>query len=325
MMTTIKDHVMAGAAALEAEEGFNIDRAKYLNASTATSCIRRQWYERNRPPVEQDWGYARRGKQAELYVVDCLRAAGVELSYAGEDQLSITHGNVSGTPDGYIVDDAGDTIGIEIKSIDPRTNRSNLPKPEHVAQLQICMELARHQTQYPQPVAGRLVYIDASNFNDVIEYEIPRDPLVRETMEPRAVKMLRSKVPTRLDREGKRSGECKKYSGCPFAAECGVQIEGEATVSRGNAGSGLHDAVSQYVTASAGIAALKQQVDDAKESIKQGLKARNARQLTVGQHVVTLTTTAGRVSVDWRSAEKAGLNLEPYKKTGAAYETLTVK
>ena len=82
----IKDLVLHGAQALDDDEGFGIDRSKYLNASTADSCIRKQWFERHLPPVEQDWGFARRGKQGELYLVDCLLASGAELAYCGDDQ-----------------------------------------------------------------------------------------------------------------------------------------------------------------------------------------------------------------------------------------------
>ena len=64
---------------------------------------------------------------------------------------------------------------------------------------------------------------------------------------------------------------------------------------------------------------------DAAETIKAEMKARSATELSVGNHAVKLTASAGRVSVDWRKAEKAGLDLEPYKKVGASYETLTVK
>lgn len=326
-MTSIKKLILSGAQALDDGEGFSIDRSKYLNASTADSCIRRQWYERNRPPVEQDWGFARRGKQGELYLVDCLRAAGVETAYMGDQQVSITSEEhmISATPDGFIWRD-GECVATEFKTIDPRTNKSRLPKAGHVTQLQICMELARRQEDdYPAPERGVIVYMDASNYNDIVEFEVKRDQGILDRLAPRAKAMLGARKVDRLDREGRRTGECKLYGGCPFAAECGVEIEGEATVSRGNRGSALDEAVQTYVMAVADMDAASARKADAAETIKSEMVDRNARELVVGNHMINLTEVAGRVTVDWKKAEAAGIDLGAFKRIGQPSERLTVK
>ena len=323
----IKDLVLQGAQALDDGEGFGIDRSKYLNASTADSCIRKQWFERNLPAVEQNWGFARRGKQGELYLVDCLSASGATLLHCGDDQVSIISEDhrVSATPDGYMSTDAG-WVGMEFKTIDPRTNRNYLPRKDHVTQLQTGMEIAHLQgDDFPKPVAGKLLYMDASNYNDILEFDVPRDPDVLDRLAPRAKKMLSAKTVDRLDREGKRDGQCKKYGGCPFAEQCGIEIEGEATVSRGNRGSSLDAAVQSYVMANADEAAARARKADAAESIKTELKARNARDLIVGNHAVELTPVAGRRSYDWKEMEKAGIDLSPFMSTGKSSERLTVK
>ena len=321
----IKDLVLQGAKALD--EGFGIDRSKYLNASTADICIRKQWFERHLPPVEQDWGFARRGKQGELYLVDCLLASGAELAYCGEDQVSLVseEHRISATPDGYMKTEDG-WVSLEFKTIDPRTNRAYLPKPEHVTQLRIGMEIAHLQGDgFPAPVSGKIVYMDASNYNDIIEVGVERELDILDRLAPRAKRMLAAKSADRLDREGKRSGECKKYGGCPFAEQCGIEIEGEATVTRGNRGSGLDAAVQAYVLAKADEQAATQRKMVAAEDIKTELKARNASQLIVGNHKVEMTPVAGRRSYDWKKMEKAGIDLSPFMTTGKPSERLTVE
>ena len=323
----IKDIILGGAQALDDVEGFSIDRSKYMNASTADSCIRKQWFERNLPPVEQDWGFARRGKQGELYLVDCLRAAGAELMYCGDEQVSIVSEEykISATPDGYMKVD-GEWVAMEFKTIDPRTNRNYLPKGEHVTQLRIGMALAHQQPgDWPKPARGVIVYMDASNYNDIIEFDVELDLDLLPHLSTRAAKMLRSKSVDKLDREGKRTGECKKYGGCPFKEQCGVEIEGEAKVTRGNAGSKLDAAVQAYTLAQADEADAKARLADAGETIKSELKARNAPELIVGNHRVSMTPVAGRRSYDWKKMEKAGIDLSPFMTTGKPSERLTVE
>ena len=63
---------------------------------------------------------------------------------------------------------------------------------------------------------------------------------------------------------------------------------------------------------------------NAAETIKRELAARNASTLVVGNHKVELASVAGRTTVDWKAAEKAGIDLDPYKKTGQPSERLTV-
>ena len=321
----IKDLVLKGSQTLDDTEGFSLDRSQYLNASSATACIRKQWYERNLDfQPEQDWGYARRGKQGELYIVDCLIAAGAKVSHVGDEQVSIASEahRISATPDGYLHDDDG-VVGLEFKTIDPRTNRGKLPKPAHITQLQIAMEIARLQGgDWPAPDYGVLLYMDASNFNDIAEFTVPRDPSILDQFAGRAKRMLTANGPAKLDREGKRTGECKAYGGCAFAEVCGVA--GAATEEKSMSSSAAEVAVRSYVMAKADEDDAKARKDAAAESIKQALQSAGVRQMQVGNHTAKLDTVAGRTTVDWKAAEKAGVDLDAFKKTGKPSERLTV-
>lgn len=322
----VKDAILKGAQVLDDAEGFSIDRSQFMNASTATSCIRKQWYERNSEvQPSQDWGYARRGKQGELYLVDCLVAAGAVVQHVGEDQVSIVshEHRISATPDGYMTLENGVEIGLEFKTIDPRTNRSRLPKPEHVTQLQIGMEIAHLQdAPWPRPVYGMLIYMDASNYNDILEFRIERDKGILDTLARRADTMLDAKSDSKLDREGKRTGECKAYGGCPWAATCGVA--GAADEVGPMSSSMLEVAVRAYAMAKADEEEAADRKAMAAETIKQGMAAAGMRQMQVGNHVLKLDTVAGRTTVDWKAAEKAGISLDAFKKIGQASERLTV-
>jgi hypothetical protein len=275
------------------------------------------------PP--QDWGFARRGKQGELYIIDCLRAAGAMVHRVGDDQISIVSKDhrISATPDGYMTLETGIEVGLEFKTIDPRTNRARLPKDEHVAQLQIGMELAHLQpAPWWRPAYGVLLYMDASNYNDIQEHRVERNTGILDSLKRRAATLLDATSVSKLDREGKRSGECKAYGGCPWAETCGVA--GAAEDSMPMSGAMLEVAVRAYMIAKADEDEAGDRKTMAAETIKQGMAAAGQRQLQVGNHVVKMDSVAGRTTVDWKAAEKVGFNLDAFKKIGQASERLTV-
>lgn len=323
--------ILKGSQALDDAEGFSIDRSKYLNASSCLTCIRKQWYDRKFGDGQQDWGYARRGKQGELYMVDCLEAGlkgtGWLLSAGGEDQVSIVseEHRISATPDGYLEHEDGRSVGLEFKTVDPRTNTSNLPKKQHVVQLQIGMEIDALQEDGGECDYGIIVYMDASNYNTLHTFRVERDPGILDRLAPRAKKLLNAKSDSNLDREGRKNGECQAYGGCPYRERCGVEVEGQAKVTRGNKGSNLDSAVQTYVIAKGDEELAKAAKNVAAEEIKQELLSRNVTDLQVGNHVISLTKVAGRTTCDWKAAEKDGINMDPYKKVGPPSERLTVK
>jgi hypothetical protein len=177
---------------------------------------------------------------------------------------------------------------------------------------------------------GLLMYVDASNFDDVVTYriEVPADPLayLTEIAEGRGAKVLRTRNVSRLDREGKKTGECKW---CDFRVECiGDEAEGE-TGKRGNRGSALDTAVKRYIAAKADESEAKGLKDEQAETIKVEMRKRNAASLEVGEYKVTLSKMKGRRRQDRKALEaelqQHGVQLEDFETVGDPYEQLSIK
>lgn len=324
--------VLTGIAAIESRNELDhAERAKWLNASEAGTCIRKQWYRKHMPETagEDTRGYARRGQHGETYLLDAMRAANVPLVWSGDEQITIqdTKRKISATGDGIItLDDRW--IPLDLKTIDPRFNRANFPKPHHVTQLQITMALIAEQVDIPKGVKmdmGLLVYMDASNYDDIVQFEIPHDPGILDKMKARANKVLRSKTPDALDREGKTKGgkECRVE--CPFNDVCGVKLEAAEGRKKANRGSVLDDAAVRYMDAKDEIERLETDKDLAAEDVKVEMHKRKKSELMVGNIQILLETMVGRKSLDKKAATAAGIDLSPYEKTGASFERLTLK
>lgn len=335
----LKERLLQGANALDALSRFDPKvRASYMNASEADSCIRKQWYMKNAEDKAEDqsWGFARRGRHGEIYMVNCLRAANVDLRYAGDDQLSIQCDDtlVSCTPDGIVVDhEAEALIGVEFKTMDPRTNQANLPKAPHVTQLQLCMDLIdAYKDRFDLPdypfSHGVILYMNASNFDDIVEKRVQYVEDRAGQLHQRAKRLLSAKSATRLPREGKVAGGRECTTMCAFKAVCGIDVAPEATSTpreRVAMTTTLERAVGGYWDA-------KIEEDDASkrkaalaEIIKDQLHKQGLAEITLGGRQVQLQQVAGRTTFDKKAAEKAGLDLSPFEKVGSPSERLIVK
>jgi hypothetical protein len=328
------EKILMGADAVDARNAFDDkERAKYLNGSEALTCIRKQWYKKHKPDREdeQDWGFARRGSHAEVYMVDRLKAANVHMLFAGDDQVGIVDEDlrISVTPDGLAIID-GELWGAEFKSIDPRTNTSRLPKKEHVVQLQIGMAMfEKHRAEFPElgdmPIkGGRLVYINASNFNEIHEHHVDAAPGILDRLSGRANRVLDTKDASRLPREGKEQGGQECQQRCGFRDICGVDGAGSST-GQGHAGGGdIYVQVDAYITAKEDEDLAKGRKAAAAEKIKAVLTRDGINQMVVDGHAVTLQQRAGSVSYAKVVKDHCpDVDLEPYR--GASTEILTVK
>ena len=139
------------------------------------------------PEFVEGWGFQIRGNLIEDFAVQAIRAAlpeGARLLYAGEEQETLVDEWLSATTDGVFVGLPRDCLaplgvadtgpgGIvwDCKSLDPRYT-SQLPKPEHTAQVQAAMGIIR-KCYYPEcPDYAVLSYIDASDWSQVQEFVV---------------------------------------------------------------------------------------------------------------------------------------------------------
>ncbi len=324
----ISNLIASGAGKARAAKTFNIDRSKYMNASEALSCARRQWFTKHAQEpnkgYEDGWGYQERGNGVEQFVVAMLERSGAELALAWPNQKSLVseEHRISATPDGVLVDGAD---AIEIKSIDPRTNVSKLPKKEHTVQLQIGMELMRMNTNH-SPMDGILIYVDASDWSKILEFPVPRDEEVLDRLKPRADKILNARKAKSLDPEGALTGECKW---CPFREACGdasdLFNEGQKAKKKANLGYSLDTDVQGYLGTKHIIEREKQALEEYRQALIAYLGKNKVQEVTVGSVLVQLSQVAGKRSLDRAAMEKAGIDLTPYEKTGAPSTRLTVK
>lgn len=312
----LKMALLNGAGAIDARKKWSHPggRSAWANASEIMSCIRMQWYEKNgEDGEEQDWGYARRGSHGEKYIREALRAANVPL--VGEWTYADKDTRIAGTPD----DRAGKTA-LEFKTIDPRAARHRLPRANHVVQVQIGMELAILDDV--EIDSGVLLYMDASNYNDLVAYPVERDPDILSKLAPRAKKLLGARKASSLEREGIEGGDCKN---CAFKTACGVDLEKGSSKARGNRGSALFKQVQHYVDLRAQEKGVAATLKGLKEKITGELTSRKTTKIGIGGYVVELQPVKGRASLDRKAVTAAGIDLSPFEKTGAPSTRLTIE
>lgn len=205
--------------------GGKLDRSKFVTASEVGGCSRSIKFGKLAPQAPfKDWGYAERGNLIEAWASSLIRAALHDnedwaLLLSGEGQLSFAAGHQSATPDGILLHYPTMTgFGVELKSIDPRTNVNALPNPMHVDQVQQGMDLLNHLLPY-EVSKSFLVYIDASNLQRRMPYLIEADYARQNELEDKAEKIMLAASPADLEPEGMFMD--KKVCGyCDFSDEC---------------------------------------------------------------------------------------------------------
>jgi CRISPR/Cas system-associated exonuclease Cas4 (RecB family) len=317
----MKNLIMQGRSAIEARHDWGFKRTEFLNSSEAGDCIRKIWYGKHTPEAaaEQDWGFARRGSHGESYVTDSLAANNsVRLDMIGDNQRSLQDKKrrLSATPDGVIKIDDGDWEGLEIKTIDPRTNLRNLPKSNHLIQFKIAMALINQETDYTV-AQGRLLYMDASNFNAIQEFKIGVDNGILDSYAKKSKRVFSAASPDSLDREGKRNGGCKF---CSFTEVCGVSAAPRKRVTGGASGSAV-----RYVAIKDQIDTLKTEQESLKEDLKGELASRGVDRLIAGDIEVSISQAKGRASLNRKAVAAAGIDLSPFETVGAPSERLSVQ
>jgi hypothetical protein len=160
-------------------DGQNLDRSKFMTASEVGKCLRSVYYDKTvgAPSFATGWGMMQRGHAVEAWVAARLKELKLTTTFArvGDDQLSYHLRGLSGTPDGIIFNEADEAFVLDIKSIDPRTNKKYLPKAPHYSQVQQNIHLVREIEDGVHVVGGILFYINASDFEDSVQFSFPPD------------------------------------------------------------------------------------------------------------------------------------------------------
>lgn len=211
-------------------DGEKLDRSKVLNASEAGRCLRQIVFGKASPEkVEGQFGklesagYAERGKNAEAWVNSLFRVHNETTLFSegrfvfyGHEQRSFVYKNLSATPDGVFTRGTR-SWNLDIKSLDPRTNRNYLPKNDHVVQVKQAAHILDHVS--PFNIVGSIIfYIDASNYGDLWQKVIPRDPEFGAWIEDRANTALANTPPNKVKAEGLLTEKGCDF--CPFTGDC---------------------------------------------------------------------------------------------------------
>lgn len=213
----------------------SLDRSAYVTSSEISYCERKVYFdkeelkasdyspEKGTAQITKGWGMMERGHVIEEWFIKTLYRgldSRVPLILAGDDQRSFAVGHQSGTPDGVFLLPDNCFKTLEVKSIDPRTNVSKLPKPEHIKQVTQNCDLC-------EALLGRvclgavLVYIDASDYDRRFSFDIPFDHALADTLQHRATRILQAKSAADLLPEGVYASHC---GFCRHTAACNALV-----------------------------------------------------------------------------------------------------
>lgn len=328
---------------------------KYIGASEIGLCIRRVWYAKQQSidvldPKHSDdvgsWGATRRGSTFEkhFWLPAMRKQYGQNLYFAGSSQVTMTLGNLRATPDGLLakqprnalaylgVPDIGKSgcIVLECKTADPRI-RLNGPKPEHEFQTQVQIGLFREASPY-RPDYALISYVNASFYDDVLEFPIKFDPAVFDVAKRRAAMILAADSAEQLKPEGWIGGgtECKW---CPFIGVCSAVRVGQAASSeQGKVPPQDIASIVALARQEREIATKASGLDTEQRNLQHQIKSRlsdlGLRQIDSDGIRIIWSPVKGRPAYDMpklRAAAAAlGLNIEEYSTVGDPTDRLVI-
>jgi CRISPR/Cas system-associated exonuclease Cas4 (RecB family) len=327
-------------------------RQKTVGASEIGGCARKTFYFKN-PQLDardrdyrQGWGATTRGSVIEnnFFLPALRKHYGNKLLYAGSEQKRLSSGNLSGTPDGLLVKQPRDVLAdlmvpdigpsselvLECKSIDPRINLSDA-KIGHIFQAQVQMGLF-HTTTRHRPDYAVIVYVNASFFDDSLEFVVAYDPEILATAHQRADQIMAATRADALSPEGWIAGgeECKY---CPFAKTC-AQLRGDVP-----SVDAKPEQDPQFVAQVKELAIAERTLDTKideldtrrrglQEQIKELLRARKLRKIDAGDIKVTWSSVVGRPAYDMpgikQAAAAAGIDIQKFERVGNPSDRLII-
>jgi hypothetical protein len=202
----------------------------------------------------------------------------------------------------------GDVV-VDIKSFDPR--KSEIVEHKHLMQVQAQIALTG-------ATSGLLLYVNASDYSDMREVPVERDPAAFTTLQARAEAIITGPMPAA---EGRITGgnECAQ---CLFQTAClGAPIV--------DTGKQLSEADAEIVAVMRGHIlehqAMAKDAEDviaeAKERIREILRAADVRRAPGLARV----SRSSRTTLDTKAMEAAGIDLAPYRVPGRETESVTVE
>lgn len=338
------------------------DRSLTVGASECFGCQRKSWFgkvgkhkgfKRDEDYVES-WGAVRRGDLIENYHVvpaieTGLKRRGMELIMCGDGQDTIIEGVHSATLDGLIINAPRDLLAyygipdmganccvLEMKSFDPRINIVEA-KGIHIGQTQMQMGLIRETTEY-RPEYAVVLYVNASWIDDIRIFIVPFEQSTYDAGRRRNEKTFAEDDPAMIPAEGKIDGSCAY---CPFKKAC-EQVtaarvppaEKPLTSKKAMAAQDadllleLDTLVHHQQKLKSEEKRLKKEIEEANESVRQALIARN-RSRAVGQGwKVSYSLQAGRKVLNREKLEEVlsgmDMSLDEFMEEGGSFEKLTV-
>lgn len=327
---------------------WSTDRLKTIGASEIGKCAREMYWRkiahdgRDADFSSRDrWGARVRGTIMEdkFWYHAMRRKFGKNLLYAGPNQVTLTDGYLSATPDALVVNQPRDALahlGIpdigedrcfaaECKTIDPRVNLTQA-REENAYQAQVQLGLFRTKTKH-RPIVNVISYIDASFWDEVMEFPITFSDRVFDQAHARAVKIKTATDPRELKPEGwiAGGGDCEY---CPFTRACGVVRRSvpEAEVA----------ADPQFIAEISDLSREHEQIalrierdtvllNEKKQEIKDRLRDKKVRRIP---KVVVWSSVKGRQSYDYvkikQAAIDAGVDVEQFSTVGEPTDRLQV-
>lgn len=326
-------------------DGLELDRTEFLTSSETAQCLRKAFFSKNNDKYKPkltgsgsgENGYSERGHAIEAWLVQKLmplKRMGYKFEYMGKDQRSFYDSDlgISGTPDGLITTPDGKHWLLEIKSIDPRFNKNNLPKKGHVNQTQQNMFLVINCLGIKLEGAV-LVYIDASNVYDIREFPMAYDEEMVEEGLNRSDTLWNATEPDDLEPEGIYNGDCEY---CAYTHHCSQVVNMQKTLERlGSVAApflegeteGLNAEermrVEQYIAAWEGLKQYSNEKEEVEGEVKRVLMEHHGLMQVDGYKLVG-NMQAGRETIDKKLMEADGLDVSKYTKQGAPFVVLKI-
>jgi len=338
----IKDTLDEYAKSLKKE--WKHDRTKTIGASEIGQCARKVYYYKNKKEEGKDlsgsYGATLRGDAVENFFWEpaMCRRFQKDLLFSGKDQQTLIKNNLSATPDGLLINQPfnalerfgiesmdSDCITVECKSIDPRVNITK-EKDEHNFQVQVQLGLIRETTQW-KPNYALISYVDASFWNEIVEFPIKFDEKIYRAAHNRATRILLAEDATELLPEGWIAGgsECRY---CAFAKICNQdrkEVPEADNCTDPQFVSEIEDLCRDYNSAKFASDEAEKEFRLSQEKLKIRLREGGIRRIP---GVVSWSTQKGRVSYDYtklrEEAAKAGIDVESFSTVGEPTDRLNV-